>query len=248
LSNIVKSRYLTNVHTSWDTQASNRGKGQSRKDDVDLRAPRADENRQVMLDRVEQKIRHFENQARQRAEDIIDSAMRSSREILEEAESKGYEEGLRKGMEEGIRNAEEAAEEGIREIQSLIETINREHQSLLERKTGELIDIAFGLAEKIMKQHVKVDEDAIQRMMEEIMAENEEAVKIYFSEHQKTLEARVDKDIAKKLREQMKDAKLVLIQGEDLIAVENQGGIVDMSIPVQLAQLKKAVDHVSKNS
>ncbi len=39
----------------------------------------------------------------------------------------------------------------------------------------------------------------------------------------------------------MKDARLVLIKEEDLITSENEGGIVDMSIPVQLEQLKKAV-------
>jgi flagellar biosynthesis/type III secretory pathway protein FliH len=35
----------------------------------------------------------------------------------------------------------------------------------------------------------------------------------------------------------------VIIKEEDIIMSETEGGIVDMSVPVQLEQLKKAVDH-----
>jgi hypothetical protein len=46
------------------------------------------------------------------------------------------------------------------------------------------------------------------------------------------------------MRNLTRDAKLVMIKEDDLIMSENESGIVDMSVPVQLEQLKKAVDHV----
>jgi flagellar assembly protein FliH len=201
------------------------------------------EKKETILKQAIRKAKHIENEAQLRANSLVESAMKSSREIMNVAEKKGYEEGYLRGLVDGANASETAAEEGLLELKRLIELFRTEQRAVLERDEKDLIEISFELAKKIMKQHVQADENAVQKMLEEIIAENEGSYKIFFSEYQKTLDIHIDKAIAKKLRNLAKDAKLVLIKEEDLIMSENEGGIVDMSVPVQLEQLKKAVDH-----
>jgi flagellar assembly protein FliH len=92
-----------------------------------------------------------------------------------------------------------------------------------------------------MKHHVHTDEGAFLNMLDEIIRENEGIMKIYLSEYQKCLDIRIDKDMAKKIRSMLGDTKLVLLKEEDLIMAENESGIVDMSVPTQLEQLKRVV-------
>ncbi|HVI41904.1 MAG TPA: hypothetical protein VM577_14735 [Anaerovoracaceae bacterium] len=201
------------------------------------------EKKEAILRQALKKANHIENEAKLRADALVGSALKSSREIMNTAEKKGYDEGYLRGLVDGANASENAAEEGLLELRRLIDLFKTEQKIALERDEKDLMEIAFELAGKIMKQHVQADENAVQKMLEEIVLENEGRLKIYFSEYQKTLGIHIDKAIAKKMRNLTKEAKLIMIKEEDLIMSENEGGIVDMSVPVQLEQLKKAVDH-----
>jgi len=201
------------------------------------------EKKEIILRQALKKAEHIENEAQLRADALVDNALKSSREIMNVAEKRGYDEGYLRGLVDGANASETAAEEGLIELRQLIDLFKTDQKSALERNEKDLMEIAFELARKIMKQHVQTDENAVQKMLEEIVSENEGSLKIYFSEYQKTLGIHIDKAIAKKMRNLTKDAKLVIIKEGDLIMSENEGGIVDMSVPVQLEQLKKAVDH-----
>lgn len=201
------------------------------------------EKKEAILKQALKKAKHIEDEAQVRADALVEGAMRSGREIMNVAEKKGYDEGYLRGLVDGANASETAAEEGLLELRQLIELFKTGQKSALERNEKDLVEIAFELARKIMKQHIQTDENAVSKMLEEIILENEGSFKIYFSEYQKTLDIHIDKTIAKKMRNLTKEAKLVLIKEEDLIMSENEGGIVDMSVPVQLEQLKKAVDH-----
>lgn len=242
LSSIVKAKLLTDVppkpleHGRPSLEAELQEMGR-----VDI--GEVNEKKENILRQALKKARHIENEAQLKADALMDSVMKSSKEIMAEAEKKGYDEGYLRGLVDGANASEAAAEEGLDELRQLIELFKAEQRGKLERNDADLIEIAFELAKKIMKQHVQADENAVQKMLEETILENESSLKIYFSEYQKTLDIHIDKAIAKKLRNLTKEAKLVLIKEEDLIMCENEGGIVDMSVPVQLQQLKKAVDH-----
>ena len=201
------------------------------------------DKKEAILRQALKKAKHIEDEAQIRADSLIEGSMKSGREIMNVAEKKGYEEGYLRGLVDGANASETAAEEGLIELRRLIDLFRTEEKAALERDEKDLMEIAFELAKKIMKQHVQTDENAVQKMLEETIMENETSLKIYFSEYQKTLGIHIDKAIAKKLRNLTKEAKLILIKEEDLIMSENEGGIVDMSVPVQLEQLKKAVDH-----
>lgn len=248
MSNIVKAKYLTKSHIPHEDMHDSKKYPQLTREKTSTEAVMDERHYEMILHRMEKKAKHIEREARQRADGIFNSALKSSRKVMEEAGAKGYEEGFIKGKEEGILKGREETKAGLVEIERLIETLNEERKAIIEKSMGDFMDIAFALAEKIMKQHVKTDEEAVIKMMEEIIIENEEVVKVFFSEHQRSLDVRLDKETARKLRERMGNAKLVMVHGEDLIAVEKEGGIIDMSVPVQLAQLKKALDHATQHS
>lgn len=199
------------------------------------------EKKETIIKQALKKAKHIENDAELRAEAIINNAISESREIISAAEKKGYGDGYRRGLADGASASEKAAEESLQELKRLVECFRAEQSELIKREEKHLIEIAFELAKKIMKHNVRMDEVAFLNMLEEIIRENEGSMKIYLSEHQKCLDIRIDKDIARKIRSMLGDTKLVLLKEEDLIMAENESGIVDMSVPTQLEQLKKAV-------
>ena len=242
LSSIVKAKQLTDA----PPRPLDNGSTAPEIDRVEIEmtsVSEMNEKKEIILKQALKKAKHIEDEAQVRADALVESAMKSSREIMNVAEKKGYDEGYLRGLVDGANASETAAEEGLHELRRLIELFKVNQNSALERDEKDLMEIAFELAKKIMKQHVQADENAVQKMLEEIVSENQGSLKIYFSEYQKTLDIHIDKAIAKKMRNLTKDAKLVIIKEGDLIMSENEGGIVDMSVPVQLEQLKKAVDH-----
>ncbi len=243
LSSIVKAKQLSTEAPPKPIEVSSAAPEINRAEIEQTSISEVNEKKEAILKQALKKAKHIEDEAQIRADALIDGAMKTSREIMNGAEKKGYEEGYLRGLVDGANASETAAEEGLIELRRLIELFKTEQKTALERNEKDLMEIAFELAKRIMKQHVQADENAVQKMLEEIIMENESSLKIYFSEYQKTLGIHIDKAIAKKLRNLTKEVKLVLIKEDDLIMSENEGGIVDMSVPVQLEQLKKAVDH-----
>lgn len=243
LSSIVKAKQLSTEAPQKPVEISPAVPEINRAEIEQTSISEVNEKKEAILKQALKKAKHIEDEAQIRADALIEGAMKSSREIMNVAEKKGYEEGYLRGLVDGANASETAAEEGLIELRRLIDLFRTEQKTALERNEKDLMEIAFELAKKIMKQHVQTDENAVQKMLEEIIMENESSLKFYFSEYQKTLDVHIDKAIAKKLKNLTKEAKLVLIKEEDLIMSENEGGIVDMSVPVQLEQLKKAVDH-----
>ena len=243
LSSIVKAKLLTDLPKPSEYLVSAPQIDSSEIQNTSI--SELNEKKESMIRQALKKARHIENEAQLRAHALIDSAMKSSREIMNSAEKKGYDEGYLRGLVEGATASELAAEEGLHELRSLIECFKEEQKAAMDREEQDLLNIAFELSKKIMKQHVHADETAVLKMLEEIVMENEGSLKIYLSEYQKTLDIHIDKAIVKKIKNQFKEAKVVLIKEEDLIMSETEGGIVDMSVPVQLEQLKKAVNHAS---
>ncbi len=243
LSSIVKAKQLSTEAPPKPIEVSPAVPEINRAEIEQTSINEVNEKKEAILKQALKKAKHIEDEAQIRADSLIEGSMKTSREIMNVAEKKGYEEGYLRGLVDGANASETAAEEGLIELRRLLELFKTEQKAALERNEKDLMEIAFELAKKIMKQHVQTDENAVQKMLEEIIMENESSLKFYFSEYQKTLGIHIDKTIAKKLRNLTKEAKLVLIKEEDLIMSENEGGIVDMSVPVQLEQLKKAVDH-----
>jgi len=136
-----------------------------------------------------------------------------------------------------------AAEESLDGIKGLIALIKKEKQEFVKREEKNLLDLSFELARKIMKQAIHLDESIVEKMLREIVQENEGQITISMSEYQKTLELKVDRTLAKKIRAFSKESKVIFIKEEDVIMVETENEIIDMSIPTQIEHLKKALEN-----
>jgi len=82
----------------------------------------------------------------------------------------------------------------------------------------------------------------LEQMIEEVLSEHEGKCKVVISEYQRTLDFKVDKSLARRLKTFSKNASIVFVKEEDLILVETGSGVVDLSIPVQLAHLEQALE------
>lgn len=133
----------------------------------------------------------------------------------------------------------------LAEINQLLEVISNERQQALANQEQELLDIAFEIAKKIMKHQVQEDRDLFLKFFDEVIHGDEEDLKIYLSENQKTLDLHINKEMSEKLKKLAKKSKVIILKDEDKIMVETNDSVIDMSLPVQLEQLEKAIEQSS---
>ena len=184
----------------------------------------------------------MEQEARMRAEGIIENAMKTSREIMEKAREQGFEEGYHRGLVEGGHEAFVAVQEKLDEIQQLANLVAEERHREFRKEDRTLIGLAMEIARKIMKKTARLEEDVLEQMIEEVLSEHEGKCKVVISEYKRTLDFKVDKSLARRLKTFSKNASIVFVKEEDLILVETGSGVVDLSIPVQLAHLEQALE------
>ena len=235
LSSIVKSGSFY-VYTESEKNGNGRVK------EKDNSFGELDKRKELMLEQALRKSRHIYDEALKRANDIIEKAKDEGISIRIEAEQRGYQEGYVKGIMDGARDARKSSEEGLLELEGLIEEMKAESAKAIDEQKDKILELSFEIAKKIMKQHIQTDENAIAGMLEDILHENETGVKIYLSEYSKCLNIALDKDIAKKLKKAAKNVKVIAVQSDDTIMVETENGVVDASIPVQLIQLRDALN------
>jgi flagellar assembly protein FliH len=191
-----------------------------------------------LLDDARHEAEDLHTAAEREAQELLSGARAEAEGIKAKAERAGYAEGLARGEAEGRDRVETAAAGHIAELIALVECLRREREAALEREERDLIFIALEAANKIMRQQCRVDAGAVSRMLEEALAESEGPLKLYLSEFQNSLEFRLDKNIAKKIRRFAKGLKTVMVSEPDIIMVETETGIVDMGIATQLESLK----------
>ena len=184
----------------------------------------------------------MEQEAKKRADAIIESAMKTSRDIMDQAREQGFEEGYHRGLVEGGQEAFIAVQEKLDEIQQLAELVAEERHREFRKEDQTLIALAMEIARKIMKKTARLEEDVLEKMLEEVLSEHEGKCKVVISEYQRTLDIKVDKSLARRLKAFSKNASIVFVKEEDLILVETGSGVVDLSIPVQLAHLDQALE------
>ena len=174
------------------------------------------------------------------------NASRTEREAVvnavNEAREQGFEEGYHRGLVEGGQEAFIAVQEKLDEIQQLAELVAEERHREYRKEDQTLIALAMEIARKIMKKTARLEEDVLEKMLEEVLSEHEGKCKVVISEYQRTLDIKVDKSLARRLKAFSKNVSIVFVKEEDLILVETGSGVVDLRIPVQLAHLDQALE------
>jgi flagellar biosynthesis/type III secretory pathway protein FliH len=194
-----------------------------------------------MLDDAAEKARELLRAAREEAADTLRDAAKQAERIKQDAESSGFEAGYARGAEEGRRNVLTQAAAYMDEMEALAECIRGERLEAIQREEKDLILIAVEAAEKILRGQCRVDTSAVSKMLTEIVRENEGVLRLYLSEFQHTLELHLDRNITKKLKHFANGLNTVLVKEEDSIMLETDTGIVDASVPSQLAILKETL-------
>ncbi|PKM61015.1 MAG: hypothetical protein CVU99_05035 [Firmicutes bacterium HGW-Firmicutes-4] len=219
---------------------------------------------------AETSIDHDESvEAMYAANELMKEAIRVSQEIKEKSQETGYQEGfaqgyatgheeglrdgtregfqagLKEGLNDGMAQAAAEIESKLQEINELLEVIRIEKQRALDNQEQELLDIAFEIAKKIMKHQVQDDRDLFLKFFDEVIHGDEEDLKIYLSENQKTLNLHINKEMSEKLKKLAKKSKVIILKDVDKIMVETNDSVIDMSLPVQLEQLEKAIEQSS---
>ncbi len=188
------------------------------------------------------------------ANDLMKSTLRSSREILEKSQENGfdqgyddgyqvgYETGFQEGLAKGKKQADQEAETKFDEIRILAQTIENERDQAVFQREDEIISFAMEIAKKIMRYEIKKDEAVFAQIFHEVIHKDDEGVKIYLSEHQKTLDLCLQKSTIETIKKLSKKMKIVLLKEDDKIVVETDQAVIDMAVPVQLGQIKKAIE------
>lgn len=219
---------------------------------------------------IEDKIVHEDSvEAMRSANELMKEAIKASQEIKEKSQETGYKEGfsqgyaagheegfqegtkegfqtgLKEGLNEGLSKSAAEIELKLQEISEVLDLIKAERQEALARQEQDIMDVAFEIAKKIMKHHVQDDHDLFLKFFDEVIHGDEEDLKIYLSENQKTLDLHITKEMTEKLKKLAKKSKVIILKDEDKIMVETNDSVIDISLPVQMDQLEKAIKQSS---
>ncbi len=260
MSSIVKAKWVSQVNTPVVLPVVHQSEPETNHQDHVI------DNKEI----AENKIDHDESvEAMHAANELMKEAIRASQEIKEKSQETGYQEGfsqgyatgheeglrdgsqegfqagLKEGLTEGMAQAAAEIENKLQEIDELLEQITTERQRALENQQQDMLDIAFEIARKIMKHQVQEDRDLFLKFFDEVIHGDEEDLKIYLSENQKTLDLHINKEMSEKLKKLAKKSKVIILKDDDKIVVETNDSVIDMSLPVQLDQLEKAIEQSS---
>ncbi len=159
-----------------------------------------------------------------------------------EGYEKGYKIGLKEGKDNGFNQVVEQSYAGFLAIDDLIEKIKTEQQENYKNQEKDLMVIAFEISKKLINQQIHCDENLIPKMLEEIILDNKEEVKIYLSEYHTIVDYHMGKDVSEKIKKITKNAKVVPVKDDNKILIETKDSVIDMSFPVQFAELEKAIE------
>lgn len=182
-------------------------------------------------------------QAEDEAAMLVAQAQMKSRNITDEAERNGYNQGYNKGLSDGEATVLENAKESMDEIAYFLEMLQMERMQTCREEESEILKLAFEIAKKVMRQQIKVDPDAVPRMIEDIVKENETAVKVILSDYNMTLDAKVDRKTRERIKELLPNIKLVVVPSdgtEEMFQIETEDGLIDAGVSGQIERLYEA--------
>ncbi len=208
----------------------------------------ANTSEQIYDSKIEEALedaKAIRRQAEDEAASIIAQAQMKSRNITDEAERNGYNMGYNKGLADGENTVLEKAKDSMDEIAYFIEMLQMERMQTCREEEGEILKLAFEVAKKVMRQQIKVDPDAVPRMIEDIVKENETAVKVILSDYNMTLDAKVDRKTRQRIKELLPNIKLVVVPSdgvEETFQIETEDGLIDAAVSGQLERLYEATE------
>lgn len=191
--------------------------------------------------------------ARAQAERIIEEAKQAAeaevarihQQASEEGYNQGYVEGQRKGEEEASAATRKAAQESVQAVQRFLTQANNMRDEKIDKLSGELLDVAVAVAEKVIHVSLKSSEEIIKRM---IIAATEkmkrrEWVQIYVADCDVKGVAQSDPSLTAALSCLSDHIKIVPMRDAETgtCIVEMPDEIIDASASTQLENIRSVI-------
>ena len=191
--------------------------------------------------------------ARAQAERIIEEAKQAAeaevarihQQASEEGYNQGYVEGQRKGEEEASAATRKAAQESVEAVQRFLTQANNMRDEKIDKLSGELLDVAVAVAEKVIHVSLKSSEEIIKRM---IIAATEkmkrrEWVQIYVADCDVKGVAQSDPSLTAALSCLSDHIKIVPMRDAETgtCIVEMPDEIIDASASTQLENIRSVI-------
>ena len=191
--------------------------------------------------------------ARAQAERIIEEAQQAAeaevarihQQASEEGYNQGYVEGQRKGEEEASAATRKAAQESVEAVQRFLTQANNMRDEKIDKLSGELLDVAVAVAEKVIHVSLKSSEEIIKRM---IIAATEkmkrrEWVQIYVADCDVKGVAQSDPSLTAALSCLSDHIKMVPMRDAETgtCIVEMPDEIIDASASTQLENIRSVI-------
>ena len=191
--------------------------------------------------------------ARAQAERIIEEAKQAAeaevarihQQASEEGYNQGYVEGQRKGEEEASAATRKAAQESVEAVRRFLTQANNMRDEKIDKLSGELLDVAVAVAEKVVHVSLKSSEEIIKRM---IIAATEkmkrrEWVQIYVADCDVKGVAQSDPSLTAALSCLSDHIKIVPMRDAETgtCIVEMPDEIIDASASTQLENIRTVI-------
>lgn len=188
------------------------------------------------------------------ANEFMKNTLRASQEIKEKSQeegfNKGYDEGYQlgfevgtqKGLEEGLDQADQKIGEALSEVEALGKLLKEERNQVSAQLEEEVLMVAMEIAKKIMRYEISRDDAVFTNIFNEVIHADDTGVKVYLSEYQKSVDLHINKAVIDRIKALSQKSKIVVLKEEDRVVVETDQSVIDMSIPVQMDQIQKAIE------
>ncbi len=216
-------------------------------DDIPPEVAAGNEKARRIVEEAEEEAQRILNDANEQAEKLIADADEQAGAVLEEARTRGEEEGNQKGYEEGMQRAQEA-ERQAEEKAAALEAEYEEMKAALEPK---MVETLTGIYSHVLGVDLSDRNDVILHLLREGVRNTEGAknilVHVSKDDHEfvlsniEELSAGLGGSVSVEVIEDM-----TLPQGSAL--VETDGGIFDCSLGTELGLLAKELKLLSYSS
>ncbi|MGL5479199.1 MAG: FliH/SctL family protein [Clostridium sp.] len=200
-------------------------------------------------------------QYKEMANNILEEAQKTRErmlvDIMEESkrlEKEAYENGYRQGFDNGIEDAKKEAYENIipnanleasniiNNAHEILKNANSEYNTYLEDKKEEIVDLAFSIAEQILKRKIEVDNsisDIVDEAIKDAKGENSLLIRANALDVDE-LKSNIDRW---KISKGIRDGIFVIEDNIDRgnVIIEKDSGIIEAGIEVGLRKIKESL-------
>lgn len=252
-NNIIKAKYVVYDETTQIKQV-NKNTPVHRKDSAGVYQEVVDianvEKIRILLE--------AENEAIAKTNKMIEEAIEIAEDIKKKAYEEGYSNGFKQGKDDGYENGKEIAymtlkeenEETVAELVDIIKLIENEKQYIINDYENNLKYLALGIAEKIVKQELVINENVILSIVENAIQEykNVDWIKIHIPLSDKTVDIEMDNKLIEILKRVSEDIKIERTKdlGIGDCKIETPDSIVDVGVNTQLENLKSVVHDIDE--